>query len=141
VEGFLEGLAGKGILTPREAAEVDPGRISAFFRSRTGKRILAAPQVYREASFVMKTSFRGAPRLVQGTIDCCFMEGDRWVLVDYKSNYIDPNIWEEEKERMSLAYQTQMRLYKEALEKITKTPVREAILYLLAAGDQLTMTY
>lgn len=141
VEAFIEGLIGKGILTRQEGVAVDPEKISAFFRSAIGQRILAAQEVHREASFVMQTDLRGTRRLVQGTIDCYFREGDRWILVDYKSNWIDKSAWQAEKERLSRSYQVQMRLYKEALEKITKMPVREAVLYLLAAEEQLTMNY
>ena len=141
VFSFLQDLVQKEMVTPREASAVDPAKIAAFFRSETGARILEAPEVLREASFVMKTMFRGSERLVQGTIDCYFKEGDQWVLVDYKSNFVDPKTWQEEKERLQRTYRTQMRLYKEALEKITRVPVKEAILYLLAAEDQLTMTF
>ena len=141
VAAFLRELVQKEMLTSEEASAVDPAKIAAFFCSETGARILAAPEVLREASFVMKTMFRGSERLVQGTIDCYFREGDHWILVDYKSNFVDPQMWQEEKERLRRTYQTQMRLYKEALEKITRVPVKEAILYLLAVEDQLTMTY
>ena len=141
ITAFLKDLTERELITSEEAAAVDPARIAAFFRSEIGRRILAAPEVFREASFVMRTTFRGSERLVQGTIDCCFMEDDHWVLVDYKSNYVDMKTWQQEKERLLQTYQTQMRLYKEALEKITNIPVKEAVLYLLAAEDQMKMTY
>ena len=69
------------------------------------------------------------------------MEDDHWLLVDFKSNYVDMKTWQQQKERLQQTYQTQMRLYKEALEKITNIPVKEAVLYLLAAEDQMKMTY
>lgn len=120
---------------------MDPGKVAAFFRSDIGKRIQAASDVFRETSFVMKTTYRGSSRLVQGTIDCCFKEDGQWILVDYKSGHADRAAWQKEKVRLLDAYRTQMTLYKEALEKITGAQVREAILYVLSAEDQLTMTY
>lgn len=141
VSAFLRELVMKEMITPLEASAVDPGKIAAFFRSDIGRRVQAASRVFRETSFVMKTAYRGSSRLVQGTIDCCFQENGQWILVDYKSGHADRASWQKEKERLLDAYRTQMILYKEALEKITRIPVREAVLYILAAEDQLTMTY
>ena len=39
----------------------------------------------------MKHCYNGQNVLVQGTIDCYFEEDGEYVLVDYKSNYVDKN--------------------------------------------------
>ncbi|MBQ1580407.1 MAG: PD-(D/E)XK nuclease family protein, partial [Firmicutes bacterium] len=85
IRAFMEDLVEKGLLTDAEFAAVDPHRVSAFFGSQTGREALAAKELYKEQPFTIRHELEGRQVLVQGTIDCCFMQGDGWVLVDYKS--------------------------------------------------------
>jgi len=66
--------------------------------------------------------------LVQGTIDCCFMEDGQWVLLDYKTNRTD------DLEGVKKHYARQLELYAYALEKITHIPVKDKILCLISMG-------
>ena len=66
--------------------------------------------------------------LVQGTIDCCFMEDGQWVLLDYKTNRTD------DLEGVKNHYKRQLELYRYALEKITGLKVKDRILCLIAMG-------
>ena len=69
--------------------------------------------------------------LVQGVIDLCFMEDDHWVLVDYKTDYYeDPGLLKER-------YAPQLRIYRQALEAITRRPVGRTCLYGLRHGDEI----
>ena len=67
-------------------------------------------------------------QLVQGVIDCCFMENGKWVLVDYKTDSASdiPGVMEK--------HRPQLVIYGDALERITKIPVKERVLYLVRAG-------
>ena len=155
----LTGLSGRS-LTARIAAHLDelretgrisvpqheavyPGRIARFLEGETGKRLLRAPEVHREWPFNVMVRISEALEadeagtygdeeiLVQGTIDCCFMEDGRWVLLDYKTDRTD------DAEALTLRYRNQLRLYALALEKITGVPVKEIRLCLLLAGEEL----
>ena len=135
ISKLIDDLKQRMLMSEDEANAVDPERIAAFFKSDIGKRASGAKTLYKEKPFILKTMFEGREVLVQGTIDCFFEEDGKWVLVDYKSNYIDKSKLEEEKERLTNSYIPQLELYKEALEKITGKTVKEAVLYLFGIND------
>ena len=136
---FMESLVSRGILTQAEFDAVDPRRISAFFASQTGQEALAAKELYKEAPFTMRHCLNGRQVLVQGTIDCYFRRGDGWVLVDYKSNYVNKGDPEAEMKRLRAEYLPQLALYREALEGITGLPVKKAILYLFGIDKEISI--
>ena len=76
----------------------------------------------------------GEKIIVQGTIDCYFEEAGKYVLLDYKSNYVGDPSDEGEIGRLTESYRMQLELYAEALEKIRGVRVEEAYLYLFALG-------
>ncbi len=132
---LIRELRSRNLLSEAEAAVVDAGRIAAFFESEIGRRAIAAKELYKEASFVMKTHLEGREVYVQGTIDCYFKEGSDYVLLDYKSNYINMENPEADIKRLKENYLPQLKLYKEALAKITGGHVSEALIYLFGAND------
>lgn len=121
-------------------------RIEEFFQSSIGKRIINSKSVYREAPFVFRK--KGVDVLdslnkedlilVQGIIDCYFIEDDEAVIVDYKTDKVD-----ETKEitsqinKLKKEYNDQIALYKEAVEKITGKKVKECYLYLFSIGKEI----
>jgi ATP-dependent helicase/nuclease subunit A len=134
---FIGELRKRNILTQAEAEAVIPEKIAAFFRSNIGRRVLAAETIRKEAPFTMRTALDGRDIMVQGTIDCCFLEDGEWVLVDYKSNYIDREHRDEALGKLKESYAPQLALYREALEKISGRPVKESILYLFGTDEEL----
>ncbi|MDO4396316.1 MAG: PD-(D/E)XK nuclease family protein, partial [Clostridia bacterium] len=89
----------------------------------------------REKPFVLKMKHDGEEILVQGIIDCFFEEEGGYVLVDYKTNWIDPSkSQEEEFARLRETYGEQLRIYANAIEKGKGKAVKEAYLYLANAG-------
>ncbi|MBQ6671536.1 MAG: UvrD-helicase domain-containing protein [Firmicutes bacterium] len=139
IESFIEDLREKHVLSEKEASLIDPQRVAAFFASELGKRAVASPEVRREAPFILSTSLDGRPIVVQGVIDCCFKEGDGYVLVDYKSSYVDEKDPESSKEILLERYREQLRLYKEALETIEGRKVTESALYLFGLNDWVSI--
>ena len=59
-------------------------------------------------------AWRNGRALIEGTIDLAFQEGDRWTLVDFKTD---------EDFRSAANYQRQVGLYALAVEKALSTPV------------------
>ena len=77
----------------------------------------------------------GEQIITQGIIDCYFEEGDGFILLDYKTNWIDSSKpFEEEAARLRETYAKQMEIYKDALHEATGKQVKEAYLYLFGAG-------
>ena len=100
---------------------------------------MAASELCKETPFVMKTELDGRQVLVQGVIDCYFREGGEYVLVDYKSSYVDEKDPESSKEILLERYRDQLRLYKEALETIEGRRVTESALYLFGLNDWVSI--
>ena len=106
---------------------IDVADVAGFFSSEIGKRMLASPEIHREWGFNL---FREEENLlVQGVIDCAFLEGGDWILLDYKTDRIeDPEAFCDE-------YRPQLAWYAAALETLTGRKVREKCLYALSTGQ------
>ena len=111
-------------------------------RTNPGLRLRAAKQVHREMPFntlaptdwaLTDAEKRGASGeiLVQGAIDCCFLEDGQWVLLDYKTSRA------ENLEEIRAFYARQLELYAYALKRITGVPVKDRILCLISMGMEL----
>lgn len=134
VRAVVRDLVERQILTEDEAAAASYQRIMGFFDSEIGKRACRADKLYKETSFNIKKEMFGEKIIIQGTIDCYFEEDGKYILLDYKSNYIgDPDDMQEI-ERIAETYKVQLDLYREALEKIRGVKVEEAYLYLFSIG-------
>ena len=135
IAAFMAELKERNILSEKEASLVEPERVAAFFASELGRRAVASDDIRKESPFILRTEFDGRSVVVQGVIDCYFREGDSYVLVDYKSSYVDPRDPEAAKEMLLERYAMQLDLYKKALETIGEIPVSGAYLYLFGSGD------
>ena len=124
----LKRLTSIGILQPIESESIDINAIKGFFTSDIGVRLLKADKVYRELPFSLLLD-SGA--LLQGVIDCCFIEGDNIILIDYKTDYDTENIYEN--------YHRQMHWYAVALNTLTPKTVTEAYLYAIRTGEFISV--
>lgn len=103
---------------------IDVNAIYDFFVSDIGKRMLSSEEVYREFKFCVDVpanelgyDSEKETVLVQGVIDCCFLEEDEFVIIDYKTG------------SLSDKYKTQIQLYKRCLEISTGRKVKETCIY------------
>lgn len=144
IEHRIAELVEKKILTENEASSVDVECINGFFRSESGIRAVRAARkglLVKEQPFNLMSERGGERIIIQGIIDCYFREGDEIVLLDYKTNRIDPlKSFDEESERLSGLYGEQMHLYKTALEEATNLKVKNTYLYLMSVGKALELT-
>jgi len=124
----LEAMREKGMLTPEELSLIRVSDIQAFFSSPLGQRVHNAETVKREWSFCMLEG----DMLVQGVLDLCFVENDRWVLVDYKTDRCPA-------EELPGMYGDQLRWYAKALRELTGTDVAEMWLYSLREGKAVSV--
>ncbi len=143
IEQQLDALAAAGRISAAQREAVRPNRIARFLESETGQRLLHAETVRREWPFnaLMRIcealepdeamDYSDEEIMVQGSIDCCFLENDRWVLLDYKTDRAD------DPQALSLRYRNQLRMYALALERITGIPVGEIRLCLIRSGEAL----
>ena len=128
-----------------QRAAVSPAAIARFCCGDTGRRLLAADTVRREWPFNVRmrvaealgdeadARYGGGEVLVQGTVDCCFLEDGGWILLDYKTDIT------RDREALVRHYRKQLAIYALALERITGLPVRERRLCLLASGEEISL--
>ncbi len=121
----------RGLFTQQEREALFISWLVTFFESSLGQRLLNSSLYYREWPFIYRLPQNNT--LVQGVIDCCFMEEGAFVLLDYKTDQVSSL------PLLKQRYQGQMDLYKQALMAITGVPVAQSYLYLLRRGESLLL--
>ncbi|HWQ79285.1 MAG TPA: helicase-exonuclease AddAB subunit AddA [Anaerovoracaceae bacterium] len=134
IKAAVRDMVERELLTEEEAGTVSCQKISGFFESKIGRRAGRAEKLWKEASFNIMKEMSGENIIIQGTIDCYFEENGKYILLDYKSDYIDGRSDEGEIGQLADHYRVQLELYREALEKIRGVRVEEAWLYLFSIG-------
>ena len=129
------------LLTEEEAqVAMDYRKLRYDFQiSDLGRRIGLADEVYKETPFNIMKTVRNEEIMIQGIIDCYFREGDRYVLVDYKTNVVRNAESEAEMEHFRETYEKQIELYREAIETSRNIKVSESYLFMLDAGIPISM--
>lgn len=134
----LERLVRQKFLTRLQAEAVDPKRIAAFFASDLGKRVLSAPQRIREFKFsVLKDAgtydplLAGEQVLLQGVTDCCLVEEDGLVILDFKSDRIRPG----QESARAEEYRGQLEAYTDALSEVFSMPVKSRVIWFFATDS------
>ena len=123
-------LADSGSIDEEIYKQMDLSKVKAFFASEIGQRAIAAAsrgELLKEKAFTLQTELDGKKVLVQGVIDCCFTEDDKYILVDYKLGKARPE------------YETQIKMYAQAIAEGTGKEVSEAYLYLIGDGSKRTV--
>ena len=145
VRAQLDDLRMANRLSETERKAVSPQRLARFFAGGTGRRLLRSETVRREWPFNVRMKveeafgdaaharYGGGEVLVQGTVDCCFLEDGGWVLLDYKTDIT------RDREALVRHYEQQLAIYALALARITGLPVREKCLCLLASGEEIVL--
>lgn len=137
VDQFIDQLIAKEILGEKEAKTVDRNKIVQFMKSKIGQRAAKAKKIYKEVSFNLAKQVDGEMVIVQGTIDCYFEEKGKYVLLDYKSNYLWNEYDQEGIDQLVEGYRNQIALYREALERIRGIKVKESYLYLFSIDREI----
>lgn len=144
VKSLLERLVSEGAFTRKQAECVDTCAIARFFASELGVRMKNAERVEKEFSFYTEDTAdaifkNGVERkiLLQGTIDCFFVEADGTVvLLDYKTDRVQNR---NEALRAAERYRVQMKYYKKGLSEILGSAVDECCVYFLECGEAVKM--
>ncbi len=140
----LQRLTDQGFFTEKEKKGVYVSAIEKFFSGDFYARMKRSPVKLREKKFLVSYDELGLPdkykhflnsgSMLQGVADCLFLEDDAYILVDYKTDDF--------KDISELyTYQTQLELYKYALNKILDKPVKACYIYSfrLSQGAEIKM--
>jgi hypothetical protein len=144
------------LITQQQAETVNPWKILKFVRSSLGIRMKSSQILKREVPFNIEVNggrieslirnflriqelpeecdkiMQSETILLQGIIDCYFVENGEIVLIDYKTDFVENHNIEKIKEK----YRVQIECYQEALERITGKKVKEKYIYLFS-GDKI----
>ena len=109
------------------------------------KEASALGTLHREQQFVMSIDAsernpawdQGEQILVQGIIDAFWEEADGLVLVDYKTDRIQPG----KEQDLADRYRTQMAVYRQALQDNTGRPVIKTVLYSFSLGKEVELEF
>ncbi|MBE8949880.1 MAG: helicase-exonuclease AddAB subunit AddA [Quinella sp. 3Q1] len=133
----VEELAKREIIPLEHAKLIRADKISKFFASEIGKRLISAQEFYRELPFSRlidaQRFFHVDEKIfIQGIIDLLFKDAaGNWILLDYKTD--------RDSEDISERYRIQIELYAAAVEALLKIKVAEKYLYLINGGRLVKM--
>ena len=127
-------LAGEHKMTEAELKVLDREAVSAFLTLPVGKRLLESDELLKEYEFnVLRKAgelypdipenVRDEQIVVQGKLDCAFIENGKAVLIDYKTDSMT-----DESEYVRI-YRSQLEIYADALTQCRGVPVAEIYIY------------
>ncbi len=122
VKAFIDGVVADGRLEANLANSVGTQEICGFLQSDIAGRMKNAffeNKLYREQPFVFNTE----NMLVQGIIDAYFIEDNKIVIVDYKTDRV------KKPEELIDRYHVQLEYYAKALSTMLNLDVKEAVIY------------
>ncbi|MCL2108723.1 MAG: UvrD-helicase domain-containing protein [Oscillospiraceae bacterium] len=134
----------KSRFTEEEFAVIELEKILAFFDSPLGKRAAASEIIQKEYKLCTEITLSDLgfsaeldkkydeKPLVQGIADMFFYEGEKIILVDYKTNRNTT------REKLKELYKGQLDIYARAIEEMTGFEVREKWIYSFELGEILT---
>lgn len=133
LEGEIERLVSKGILTELQAKGINRKALAVFFSSELFKRMKNSELVMREKKFTLEVpvsevypeleKYSDEKMMIQGIADCAFLENGELVVVDYKTDAL------KNETDFIVKYASQVLLYKKALRECTGYNVKSAVLY------------
>lgn len=131
-------LEDRQLITHEEANSIDRYVIVQYILSDFAGRLAASEQMIREKPFTMNTEIGGQRVTVQGIIDCIIQEGDKLILIDFKSDFVDPHPDINKLRLHADRYNIQMETYATCLKELTgKEP--EKLIYYLRHGQCVDM--
>jgi ATP-dependent helicase/nuclease subunit A len=125
-------------VTAAHAAEVVT-LVDDFTRTGLCRRLAAAPEVKREAAFAFPLTAPGGEVLVNGVVDVIAREGERALVVDYKSDRLDED--DDPVARAEHDYRTQRLVYALAALRDGAAEVEVVHCFLERPDDPVAVTF
>lgn len=143
IKAQISEMTAKNIITKAQAETADSKMIHDFFLTNLGERMVRAYKnntLMREFKFFIPLNFDEMYDLggegfsdtdkqivVQGIVDCFFVEDDEIVVLDFKTD----NCTEKTASKQAKKYKIQADIYARGLEMIFKKRVKEKIIYFM----------
>lgn len=141
IEELLQSLQAKNIITEKEREAIDINRIYGFTKTGMWEEMQDAKEVQKEKPFYINIPAKEIygedieeEILVQGVIDLYYItKEDELILVDYKTDRVQGEAELIEK------YSTQLKIYKDALEKSLHRKVDRIYIYSTYLGEEIVI--
>ncbi len=138
IDKDLNRIVSVGYITPEEKNKVDISKIYKFFSSNVGRRAFSAGEILREFKFSIlddaanyDTSLKGEQILLQGVVDCAFIDDNGITVIDFKTDRVN----NDNLQKTVDMYSGQVALYAAALSKIYNLPIKEKYIYFFHIDD------
>lgn len=141
VESEIERLETAGIINHRQSLAIRRDEINKFLSSDFCNRIRNADAIYREMEFTAEIKLSDLAEanenvadekiVILGKADLVFVENNRAVIVDYKTDRT------KSREELIDAYSGQLDIYKKAMEQLLDVPVGECVIYSLTLSEAI----
>lgn len=136
IQGEIERLYESEYISLEESEVIDPKQIKAFINTPLFNRILSADKLFREQRFLLEEkaenlypgiseSIKEKTVIIQGAIDCMFIENGKIVLIDFKTDRTNSE------QALLNHYAEQLSIYSVAASKMFEMPVSECYIYSL----------
>ncbi|MBR2027856.1 MAG: UvrD-helicase domain-containing protein [Oscillospiraceae bacterium] len=134
----IERLADAGVV---DRKLLDMRQIETFVNSRVAEIMLGAENIYKEKEFLVPygadsalndKNYTGENLLVQGVIDCLVINGDKAVVIDYKTDRV------ESMHTLYERYSKQLELYRYAAQYLYDVTSVECIIYSFHLGEHIS---
>ena len=144
ISGEIARLVAGQYITPQQGEAVNPLDILAFFCSDLGTRLRNSPRVEREFKFSLLApaadyypeAEQGEEVLLQGVVDCWFVEADGAVtVVDFKTDRVNESTVSARAE----GYRPQLDAYTRALSQAAGVAVRRRCLWFFSVGHAVEL--
>ena len=141
IKETIDGMVARHMITSLQQQAIHVKAIEQLFRSELGQRIQFAAWLKRELPFAFLLPAGDVYRdkagysadedvFIQGVIDCLFEDSQGLVLVDYKTDRIYRNNWEQKAEE----HRFQLEMYARGLEMILHRKVDEIYVFFFDGG-------
>ena len=141
LENLKQELISKKIISIDEADNINLFKIQNFLNSKLAERLRQAKVIEKEKAFCIKIKakevFEEATEetiLVQGIIDLyVIFEDGKIILIDYKTDFVENG----NEQVLIKKYQSQLHIYKRALEEALDKKVEEVYIYSLYLNKEI----
>ena len=142
-EKEIKRLLENRFITDEQYEVLDKSKIEKCLNSQIMQRLLKSEKIYREyrftvninASLVEELELQNCDEeiILQGAIDTAFVESDKIVILDYKTDKV------QDIGRLKVMYKKQLDLYKIAIEQCTGKKVLECVIYSFEFDDYIVV--
>lgn len=120
---YLDTLVEQGVLQPEDRPYISISKLDKWIHSSLGKEMKNATYIAKEQEFILQEE-KFSKSIIQGVIDLYYeLENGNIVLVDFKTDRLT------DIKLLKKRYQTQLAIYKCAIEKLTGKTVERVYLY------------